>query len=221
MHFLSSLLVGATALVSFVAAQSNTLILTGVPNEVEAGQTYTLTYVAPEIDEPVTITLREGDSGNLNTIATLTSSATGGTYQWTVAGDLFNSADYALQITQGDQINYTGKIALSGGSGEQPESSSSDAPSSTPTPTPSSIASSTVHSSAVVTTPITTPSPTHNNSTMITSATPSPSSAGSPTNPGQTTGTGPSAPTDTGAAVNLKSPAALVLGAIVALAYLQ
>lgn len=49
---------------------------------------------------------------DLKTVATLTTDATNGQYIWTPAGSLVNGNDYALQITQGSQLNYFGPCKL-------------------------------------------------------------------------------------------------------------
>ncbi|KAL9601399.1 MAG: hypothetical protein Q9219_002575 [cf. Caloplaca sp. 3 TL-2023] len=67
--------------------------------------------------QPVTITLKRGDSNNLQTVSLITGSATGKSFTWNVPRDLPNGDDYALQINQGvDDVNYSGRFTLSGGS---------------------------------------------------------------------------------------------------------
>ncbi|KUL86473.1 hypothetical protein ZTR_08112 [Talaromyces verruculosus] len=85
------------------------------PASLVAGQPVTLKWVGGS-DAPATITLRKGASTDLQEIQTLSSSATNGEFNWTPPADLQNADDYAFQITQGDEINYTGLLPLSGGS---------------------------------------------------------------------------------------------------------
>ncbi|EME49787.1 hypothetical protein DOTSEDRAFT_68546 [Dothistroma septosporum NZE10] len=125
--FAKALLVGVLAAVA--AAQSSTLSFTRVPSPVTAGQEEALTYATGDTNSPVTILLRKGDSGNLQTVATLTSTATDGQYLWTVDKSLPNGSDYALEIKQGDQTNYFGPFQIQGG-GQASSSSSSSASSS-------------------------------------------------------------------------------------------
>lgn len=73
-------------------------------------------HSALTVAQPVTIILRKGASGNLQTVATLTSSATGGQYIWTPPAGLANDNDYALEIRQGNQINYYGPFVVQGAS---------------------------------------------------------------------------------------------------------
>ncbi|KAJ9623516.1 hypothetical protein H2203_005778 [Taxawa tesnikishii (nom. ined.)] len=115
MHFFKTLALGASALASFAAAQSANLGFTSTPTSVKAGTPVTIKYTAENLDSPVTITLRKGDPNNLSTIGVLTSSATNGTYTWIPADSLADGDDYALQITQGNEINYSGEFSLSGG----------------------------------------------------------------------------------------------------------
>ncbi|KAF2225444.1 hypothetical protein BDZ85DRAFT_66640 [Elsinoe ampelina] len=114
MRFLHFLSVSAIALASFAAAQSAVLGFSEVPTSVRAGQPATIRYTAEDLSEPVTITLRKGDANDLETIQTLTSDATGGNYTWIPANSFENADDYALQIQQGREINYSGAIRLSG-----------------------------------------------------------------------------------------------------------
>lgn len=62
--------------------------------------------------QPVTILLRKGNPGDLKTVATLTDSATNGQYIWSVDRSLENGADYALEIKQGNELNYFGPCKL-------------------------------------------------------------------------------------------------------------
>jgi hypothetical protein len=58
--------------VSAVLAQSG-IAFTSVPTSVIAGQTYTITWSGGDNTQPATITLREGDPNNLQTVGTITS----------------------------------------------------------------------------------------------------------------------------------------------------
>ncbi len=72
MQLFQSLFLGAAALATMVSAQGGNLAFTSVPTSVTAGQPVTVTYSGGE-GGPVTIRLRQGDSGNLQTVGTLTS----------------------------------------------------------------------------------------------------------------------------------------------------
>lgn len=52
----------------------------------------------------------------MHDVKVLTQSATGGEFTWIPDADLPNDPNYVFQISQGDQVNYSGKIPLTGGS---------------------------------------------------------------------------------------------------------
>ncbi|GAB7364100.1 hypothetical protein MBLNU230_g4652t1 [Neophaeotheca triangularis] len=114
MFFSKALLAGAFAAVAY--AQSDILTFTSAPDSVTAGEPQTLEYTTDNLDAPVTITLRQGEADNLQDVTTLTDSATGGSFTWTPSNDLTDGSNYALQITQGSEVNYFGPFSVSGGS---------------------------------------------------------------------------------------------------------
>ncbi|EOA88770.1 uncharacterized protein SETTUDRAFT_51857, partial [Exserohilum turcica Et28A] len=109
---------------------------------VVAGQTYTITY-SPADNTPTTFILRQGKSTDLNTIETITTTATGGKFEWTPSKSLPNQPDYALEIKQGSVINYSAQFPLTGGSGAAVSSAPiSSAPVSTPAASSTTLKSS-------------------------------------------------------------------------------
>ena len=114
--FTKTLLLAAGALASLVAAQSQVLTFTHVPNPVTDGEPQAITYATNDTTHPVTIILRQGQQRNLDTIETLTTTATGGQYIWTPDKTLPNGNDYALEIKQGTQVNYYGPFIVQGAS---------------------------------------------------------------------------------------------------------
>ena len=110
--FARALLLGAVA--ALAAAQSQVLTFTDVPNPVTDGEPQAILYSTNDTTNPVMIILRKGQTGNLQTIATLTNQSYGGQYIWTPAASLPNGNDYALEITQGSQINYYGPFIVQG-----------------------------------------------------------------------------------------------------------
>jgi len=104
----------ATCFAALAAAQSAVLTFTHVPNPITDGQAQAITYTTNDTTTPVTILLRKGASLSLQTVSTLTTSATGGQFIWTPPKSLANGIDYALQITQGSQINYFGPFTIQG-----------------------------------------------------------------------------------------------------------
>ncbi|KAJ4992086.1 extracellular matrix protein [Stagonosporopsis vannaccii] len=200
---------------------------------VQAGQTYTITY-SPADNTPTTFILRKGLSTNLGTIGTLTTTATGGTFSWTVARDLADGADYALEIQQeGETPNYSGQFGLTGGSAAASSSASASASASSASASSvasvissrassaSSAASASISSviSSALSSATGTVSVTASTNGTISSATLSRTASGT-----RATGasTSPSIPESTGAASSLSSaPLALLLGAAGAFAFLN
>ncbi|WPG97746.1 Hypothetical protein R9X50_00052700 [Acrodontium crateriforme] len=129
-----------SALAAFAAAQQNVstvLTFTHVPNPITDGSAQAITYATNDTTTPVTIILRKGPSGHLNTIATLTEKATNGQFIWTPAKSLPDGSDYALEITQGTQFNYFGPFTVQGQSEEASSSSSAYSNSTSMTTAPS------------------------------------------------------------------------------------
>jgi hypothetical protein len=125
-----------SALAALATAQSAVLSFTNVPNPITDGQAQAITFrtndtssvstcdertESPVNDaltsfQPVTITLRQGLAGDLQDVEVLTSDATNGQFVWTPSTSLPNGNDYALQITQNDQVNYFGPFSVQGAS---------------------------------------------------------------------------------------------------------
>ncbi|KZM26269.1 hypothetical protein ST47_g2557 [Ascochyta rabiei] len=126
MRFFQMVASGAAFIAAALAVEINQYPTGGV----KAGQTYTVTY-SPADNTPTTFILRKGLSTDLATIGTLTSTATGGTFSWTVASDLPDGSDYALEIRQaGQSPNYSGQFGLTGGSAVASSSAASASASS-------------------------------------------------------------------------------------------
>ncbi|KAG9201600.1 hypothetical protein G6514_005607 [Epicoccum nigrum] len=231
MRFFQMLASSAAFIAAALAVEINEYPTGGV----EAGKTYTVTY-SPADNTPTTFILRKGLSTDLDTVGTLTSTATGGTFSWTVAKDLPNGADYALEIRQsGEAPNYSGQFGLTGGSAAASSSiaASASASSASAYSVSSAIASkassasaaaslssviSSVISSAQASATVS-PSASHNGT--VSSATLSSHSASSVRPTGSATGSA-SIPESTGAASSLSSaPLALLLGAAGAFAFLN
>ena len=121
--FTQALLLAAVS--ALASAQSSVLSFTHVPNPITDGQQQAITYDTNDTSSPVTIVLRKGESTNLQTIETLTTTATGGQYVWTPSTSLADGDDYALEITQGSQTNYYGPFSIEGASASASSSSSS------------------------------------------------------------------------------------------------
>ncbi|KAL1583555.1 hypothetical protein WHR41_07652 [Cladosporium halotolerans] len=110
--FSKALLLGAIA--ALATAQSTVLTFTNVPNPITDGQPQAITYATNDTTTPVTIILRQGLRTDLQDVETLTTEATGGQFIWTPPNSLPNGNDYALQIKQGNEINYYGPFTVQG-----------------------------------------------------------------------------------------------------------
>lgn len=210
MRFFEIVVSGAALISSAFAVTIDTYPTSGV----EAGKSYTITY-SPK-DQPATFILRKGLSTDLTTIATI-GTGQGGSFTWSVPSNLPNGADYALQVTQGTEINYSGQFGLTGGS-------ASALPSSGASTSTVVVTSRTTQGSTVVVTRSTSAAsvsivPSAGANSTVSTATLSRTPSASASRPASTTGGSP--PESTGAAAMLSaSPFAAIFGAIAAFAYL-
>lgn len=197
------------SLVAALAALAQAIALTNTNFNVEAGKPFVITY-AGNSGQPVTILLKSGPSDNLNTVDTLTTTSTDGSFTWTPPTTLPKDV-YAFEIiTAGQHANYSPQFPID----TNVQKSASSSTTSTET-----TASSTTGTSK--TTTATTPTPTislsRNNGTTTTSKKPDVSYSKATDQPTEEPTTVPS----TNAAGNFASPLALVLGAVAALAFLN
>ncbi|RPA83057.1 hypothetical protein BJ508DRAFT_413724 [Ascobolus immersus RN42] len=202
----SAVIVAAMALAQLAAAGLNAFIEPTTAQVIEAGKPFEITWKA-DGGKTVTITLRKGDSKNLDTLEDIARQVENtGKLPWTPAGDLEKGADYALQIKDDEtgEINYTGLFSVNSNVEASPDKPKSTTVESTST-TSSSASVPTLITSVVAgkngtSTTITKPSPTGNNST--TTAKPSPVN-------------------ESGAESLVRSPIALFLAVAGAALYLQ
>jgi len=194
------------SLVAALAAVAQAVQLTNSNFDVEAGKPFTITYNGNN-GQPVTILLKSGLAGDLNTVDTLTTTSTGGSFTWTPPPTLPEDT-YAFEIiADGQPPNYSPQFPID--TNVQRASTSS------------ATSTSTTVSSATTTTASTTATPTislaRNNGTSTTSTKQSVSFTSSIDEPTDE----PTVVPSTNAAGNLASPLALVLGAVAALAFLN
>ncbi|PGH02994.1 hypothetical protein GX51_04312 [Blastomyces parvus] len=202
MHMKSIL--ASALLVAAAVAQS--ISFTSFPEDVEAGKPVTITWIGGSDDEPVTITLMKGPSKDLQEVETLTTAGTDGSFTWTPEDDIVNGDDYALRITQGDELNYTNQFPISGGSGRE------ETPSATvTTPSPTASVTSSPSSGPSNSRNSTTSAPT----TITTDVTATPQ--GPTTAPPTPTPSEPSA----ASIMAVSSPFALIMGVLAAFVYLH
>ncbi|CAI6331510.1 unnamed protein product [Periconia digitata] len=224
MQFFQIVLSGAALISAAFAVEFN-----DVPSSFEPGKTYTITY-SPKDNTPTTIKLRQGDPNNLATLSTITTSATGGTFSYTVPRDLPNSPSYALEISQaGSDPNYTGLIPLTGSTYSAISSLSSALSSATSKLSSASSAASSASASVTASTTMATTtsvgtasgapsSSAGSNSTIASSSRVPSATSGSPSSP--TDGSAPPQQSGNSAAFLASSPIAVILGAVAAMAYL-
>ncbi|RWA08853.1 hypothetical protein EKO27_g6258 [Xylaria grammica] len=93
-------------------------------DDVEAGSTFEITW--DDAEGPVTLTLKDGDSDNLQDVETITSGASGNSYVWSVDSDL-PSGDYAIEIDDGTDVNYSQMFAVEGSDDTTTSSATSSA----------------------------------------------------------------------------------------------
>ncbi|KAL2036862.1 hypothetical protein N7G274_010405 [Stereocaulon virgatum] len=127
---LGRIILACATFVVATVAQSR-IAFTVLPTNIVAGQPVTIQWGGGD-NSPVTLILQQGSVNNLQTVELITGSATGTSYTWTPETSLPNADNYALKIVQGDQPpNYTGMIALTGGSTSGPTNAISALASST------------------------------------------------------------------------------------------
>ncbi|KAJ5593297.1 hypothetical protein N7537_010201 [Penicillium hordei] len=114
MHFSKSVIAVTASIVS-VGLAADPLSFTSWPKEpLKAGKPVTLTWTGADPDQPVTILLRQGSSGDLQAVKPITTSSKGGSFTWTPDSDVKDGDTYAFQISQKDQTNYTALLKSAG-----------------------------------------------------------------------------------------------------------
>jgi len=219
MRFFQTLFSGAALIAAATALSIDTW-----PSSVVAGTSYQIKF-SPADTQMYTFVLRKGLSTNLVTVGTLTTTATGGVFNWTPSKDLVNGNDYALQIVQGDQNNYSGQFSLSGGSTSAASSSAASASASASASAASSMSSAMSKSASASAASASASMSKASNSTVASAtlskaASPTASGTTQPTSGSSTTSaSGP--PQKTNAAASLvASPLVAMMGAFAAFAYL-
>ncbi|KAI1390281.1 Ser-Thr-rich glycosyl-phosphatidyl-inositol-anchored membrane family-domain-containing protein [Hypoxylon trugodes] len=182
---------------------------------ITAGKPFEITW--SDAAGPVTLTLKDGPAGNLETVGEITSGQTGESYTWVPSASLPSGTTYALEISDGTDVNYSKQFSVEGGS-----ASSSASSSATKTSTSSAVSSTTASST---TTTSSSASSTSSSSSESSSATSSGSSTSSSTHASSTSSasktssasTSQTAPPNTNAAqtvVPFVAPMLLAVGAV-------
>ncbi|KAJ2892714.1 hypothetical protein MKZ38_009437 [Zalerion maritima] len=177
----------------------------------EAGVPITLNWSGAE--GPVTITLKNGASGDLKTVEVITSGQTSGSFTWTPDEDLPTDT-YALEITDGTDTNYTPQFELEGdGVATTASASTSASATATVTATTATVVSTTGSASNTSMTMTTSVS----NTTMSTSTTASSTSSDEETAT-ETDAAATTTPVNQNGSQRLASSLALLVGAVAAFA---
>lgn len=200
----------AALLVSVLAVLTEAVKLINEQYTITEGVPFTIKW--DEAVDPVTIKLKNGESGNLKDVQTITSSGTSGAFTWTPEN--LPSGTYAFEITDstGDvnyspQFSYQGTGTLSTTSSTASSTASTTESSSTSSETKSTTSSASLTSSTM--TPIT-------NSTMTTSTRASTSRSSTATvTSSSSTSTATEVP-NTNNGQRVASSLALVFGAVAA-----
>ncbi|RYP76148.1 hypothetical protein DL771_001972 [Monosporascus sp. 5C6A] len=116
-------------------------------SDITAGEPFTITW--SDATGPVTLTLKDGPADDLSTVSVITSGQTGESFTWTPSESL-PSGTYALEISDGSDINYSSQFEVSGGaaSGSSTVTLSTATASASSTSVVTRTASSTITSTA-------------------------------------------------------------------------
>ncbi|KAA8648476.1 hypothetical protein EYZ11_002009 [Aspergillus tanneri] len=104
------------------------------PSTIKSGQPANVTWSGDD-DVDTTITLRKGEAHDLGHVQVLTDNARGGIFTFVPDDSLPAGSDYALEIRQKGQVNYSGHITLESSDtvippskGPRPSSDNPDSP---------------------------------------------------------------------------------------------
>ncbi|EEH17608.1 hypothetical protein PABG_00171 [Paracoccidioides brasiliensis Pb03] len=217
MHLVKAL-VASALLVAAAVAQG--ISFTSFPDKVQVGDPVTVTWTGGT-GAPVTITLRRGPREDLKDVQILTTSGKGGSFTWTPGSELENGNNYALQISQGTDVNYGSLFSISGGSGTGDDKTTSSSVTTSQTTSlsrsSSTPATTTTHAPSTAT-PSGYPTASLNRTTTAGPRTRTTSVIITPSGPKSA----PPTPTPTtGGAAVMSSSFALIMGVLAAFAYLN
>ncbi|KAI6093263.1 Ser-Thr-rich glycosyl-phosphatidyl-inositol-anchored membrane family-domain-containing protein [Hypoxylon rubiginosum] len=135
----------ATFLAAIPAWVSAVMITNTNFDGVEAGKAFEVTW--SDATGPVTLTLKDGPAENLNTVGEITSGETGESYTW-IPDSSLPSGTYAIEISDGTDVNYSKQFDIAGGSASSSSAISTTSATSTSTVVSSTTASSTTSSAS-------------------------------------------------------------------------
>jgi len=206
----------ASVVVAAAAALVNAAILTNTDYSVSAGVPFTITWSGAS--GPVTITLKNGPSGDLKTVDVIADGETDGSFTWTPDKSL-PAGTYAFEIKDASGINYSPQFELKGGAASSSGASSATSSSTATKTTSSSDTKSTTGTSSKST------STSISNTTMTTSTTAT-TQSGSTTTTRTSTSSTSSTPTRTPVpnannGQHFASPLAFILVTVAALVFMN
>ncbi|KAJ8124639.1 hypothetical protein O1611_g9002 [Lasiodiplodia mahajangana] len=105
---------------------------------IEAGSTFEITWSGAE--GPVTLTLKNGAEDDLQDVQTITTNASGDSFEWAVDPALV-TGDYAIEIDDGTDINYSKMFSVDGVAAPSSSAVSSTVSATSSTASPSSTSS--------------------------------------------------------------------------------
>ncbi|KAJ5114465.1 hypothetical protein NUU61_000224 [Penicillium alfredii] len=112
MHFSRSVIAVSASLLSLGATVQG-ISFTSWPKDIQAGKPVTLKWDGAP-DKPVTLSLREGNAGDLKQVQTITDKADGGSFTWTPGDNIKGGKSYAFQISQDGQSNWSALLKAGG-----------------------------------------------------------------------------------------------------------
>ncbi|KAI1488272.1 Ser-Thr-rich glycosyl-phosphatidyl-inositol-anchored membrane family-domain-containing protein [Biscogniauxia mediterranea] len=149
-------------------------------DDIEVGKAFQITWA--DAEGPVTITLKNGAENDLKDVSTIASGQTSGSFSWTPSTDL--SGNYAFEISDGVDINYSQMFTLDGTASTTTtatsDSSSSIISTSYPSSTQSAPSTQSASSTLSTITKSSSASSTANSTASTSSGAPSSSGSSSP-----------------------------------------
>ncbi|KAL1883124.1 hypothetical protein VTK73DRAFT_9491 [Phialemonium thermophilum] len=212
------------AAVAFLAAVAQAKVaFTNSAFDVEAGKPITLTWAGNS--GPVTITLKNGPADNLKTVTVIDTNDSGNSFTWIPSASLPSDV-YALEISDGSDVNYSKQFTFQGSgtaSVTAPSATTGSATVSSASASASASASSSAGSSSAVSSTATVISSASSNSTTTSSSHSTSHTSATKTTKSTAAATTSEAPATTVPNTNdsprYKSPLALVLVTVAALLY--
>ncbi|KAI8965280.1 Ser-Thr-rich glycosyl-phosphatidyl-inositol-anchored membrane family-domain-containing protein [Daldinia sp. FL1419] len=166
-----------SAVLAALPAWVNAVVITNSNyNGIEVGKAFEVTW--SDATGPVSLTLKDGPSDNLKTVSDLTSGETGTSYTWIPSSSL-TSGTYALEISDGTDVNYSQQFEISGGSASSTSAGTSASTTASQTSASSAVSSTTASSSATITSSETSSIPTGSSTSSGSSSFTSSASSGS------------------------------------------